>query len=160
MGGFIHALIMTNNPPLDATLHNVTEGVQDGTQQATDAVKEACQSLSVKAEETLVRTKEYVRQNPVPVLLGSLVVGAAIGCLLALSRRPELSFRERFMDDPMHTTRDMLHSTFQPVGRRIHDGYDSVRDGAGRAFESFQDHFPTRRAHSLGSQIVKNLKFW
>jgi ElaB/YqjD/DUF883 family membrane-anchored ribosome-binding protein len=151
---------MNNEPPNDATLHNVAEAVRDGAQQASGAVKETCQSLSVKAEETLLRTKDYVRQNPVPILLGSLVFGAAIGCLVALTRRSAPTLRERFLDDPVHTARDILQATFQPVGQRIHDGYDSARDGAGRAFENLQEHFPRHRSNSLGRQIIQNLKFW
>jgi len=151
---------MNQELPTEETLRNATEAVRNGAQQAQDAVKEACQSLSDKAEETLQRTKECVRQNPMPVLLGALVCGAAIGCLVALTRRPEPTLRERFLEDPVHTARDILQATFQPVGRRIHEGYDSARDGAGRAFESFQEHFPTHRAESLGRQILRNLKFW
>lgn len=153
-------LIMNNETPIDTTLHNVADAMQDGAQQATTAVKEACQSLSVKAEESLQCTKDYVKQHPVPILIGSLVLGAAIGCLVALARRPALTLRERFMDDPVHTARDILQATFQPVGRRLHEGYDSARDGAERAFESLHDHFPSRRPESLGRQIVRNLKFW
>jgi ElaB/YqjD/DUF883 family membrane-anchored ribosome-binding protein len=154
------SLTMKQEPPIDETLHQVTEAVRDGTQQAADAVSEVCQSLSAKAEETLLCTKDYVRKNPMPVLLGSLVFGVAIGCLVALARKPAPTLRERFMDDPVHTARDILQATFQPVGRRIHEGYDSARDGAGRAFESFQEHFPTHRSESLGRQFLRNLKFW
>jgi ElaB/YqjD/DUF883 family membrane-anchored ribosome-binding protein len=151
---------MKNEPSIDTTLNNVTEAVQDGAQQAASAVKEACQSLSVKAEETLVRTKDYVQQNPVPILLGSLIFGAAVGCLLALTRRPEPTLRERFITDPVSTARDILQAAFEPVGRRIHDGYDSARDSAGRTLNTLQDHLPGHRSESLGQKILRNLKFW
>jgi len=151
---------MKNEPSIDTTLNNVTEAVQDGAQQAASAVKEACQSLSVKAEETLVRTKDYVQQNPVPILLGSLIFGAAVGCLLALTRRPEPTLRERFLTDPVSTARDILQAAFEPVGRRIHDGYDSARDSAGRTLNSLQDHLPGHRSESLGQKFLRNLKFW
>jgi ElaB/YqjD/DUF883 family membrane-anchored ribosome-binding protein len=151
---------MKNEPSIDTTLNNVTEAVQDGAQQAASAVKEACQSLSVKAEETLVRTKDYVQQNPVPILLGSLIFGAAVGCLLALTRRPEPTLRERFLTDPVSTARDILQAAFEPVGRRIHDGYDSARDSAGRTLNTLQDHLPGHRSESLGQKFLRNLKFW
>jgi ElaB/YqjD/DUF883 family membrane-anchored ribosome-binding protein len=151
---------MKNEPSIDTTLNNVTEAVQDGAQQAASAVKEACQSLSVKAEETLVRTKDYVQQNPVPILLGSLIFGAAVGCLLALTRRPEPTLRERFLTDPVSTARDILQAAFEPVGRRLHDGYDSARDSAGRTLNTLQDHLPGHRSESLGQKFLRNLKFW
>jgi hypothetical protein len=151
---------MKNEPSIDTTLHNVTDAVQEGAQQTASAVKEACQSLSIKAEETLVRTKDYVQQNPVPILLGSLIFGAAVGGLLALTRRPAPTLRERFMFDPVSTAREILQATFEPVGRRLHDGYDSARDSAGRTLNTLQDHLPGHRSESLGHKILRNLKFW
>jgi ElaB/YqjD/DUF883 family membrane-anchored ribosome-binding protein len=150
----------TNIIPHDASLHSITEASREAAQQVTGAVKEACNTVSTRVEDTVLRTKGYVRQNPMPVILGSLVLGVAIGCLVAVSRRAVPTLKERFMQDPVHAARDMLYAALEPAGRRLHEGYDSASEGAERAYENVRGHFPSLRRDSWGRQLARNLKFW
>lgn len=154
---------MNTAPPIKPSLNQLSEAAKDVTQHATDAAKEICHNVTLKAEETLVRSKEYARHNPAPVLLGALVLGAALGYLILMSRRPEPTLRERFVDDPLHTARDTLYAALAPVVHRIHSDYDSARDGAGKAMDALNRYNPTRTVNSWSDQIGRvgsNLKFW
>ena len=127
-----------------------------------DEAANCCQSISAKADESLNRTREYVKQNPVPVLLGAVALGAALGYLM-LTRREEPTFRERYVDEPLHSAREALYAALAPVAQRLHEEYSSARDGAGRALDKVPYFHSSRASDSWSDQIRRvnsNLKFW
>ncbi|MHB1078268.1 MAG: hypothetical protein ACYC67_02635 [Prosthecobacter sp.] len=77
---------------------------KDATQAAKDLYKTAAvraedlyHTAAVRAEDTLVQSKQYVRENPIPVVLGAFALGLTLGCLLGLSHhQPEPTLRDRF----------------------------------------------------------------
>ncbi len=122
-----------------------------------------CHSVSEKAEESLVCSREYARANPVPVVLGALALGVALGYVIAMTRREEPTFRERYVDDPLNTARDAIYAVLAPVAQRLHEGYDTARDGAGMAMDKMHDFNPSRAVDSWSGQLRRvgsNLKFW
>ncbi|MDH4477477.1 MAG: hypothetical protein QE274_13475 [Verrucomicrobiaceae bacterium] len=114
--------------------------------------------MSNRVEDTVLRAKGYVQQNPLPVVVGSLVLGAAIGCLVAVSRRQSL--KERFTHDPVNTAREILYAALEPMGRRLDHGVDAVSDGAERAVRNVRDYMPFHSRDSWGRQMVRHLRFW
>ena len=74
------------------------DATKDAAHRATDAAKDIYQSASTKAEDILVSSKEYVRQNPFPVAVGTLIAGLALGYLIGLAQREELSLRQRLFN--------------------------------------------------------------
>ena len=147
----------------------VEEGVdrtKEYAQHAVDATKDAAremyQSTALKAEDTLTNSKEYVRQNPVLVIVGALAFGAAIGCLLMMARRQPTP-RQRYVDEPLDSAHKAIIAALAPVAQRLHEGYDSARDGAGKAMDRVHRFHPGRTVDSLSAQIGcvgSNLKFW
>ncbi len=136
------------------------EAAREAVQHATSAARETCHDMVAKAEETGVRAKEYVRQNPIPVVLGALALGVALGYLAVISRRHEQTLRERYVDDPLISARDAIYAALAPAAQRLHDGYDSAREGAGKAMDKLHR---ARSADSWSDQIGRigsNLKFW
>lgn len=97
----------------------VTEAAKGAVQQATDGAREIVQTVSAKVEETLARTKEYVRLNPTPVLLGALSIGAALGLMALMKRRQEPTFRERFVSEPLDTARKAIYAALAPLAHRM-----------------------------------------
>ena len=98
----------------------VTEAARGAVQQATDGAREIVQTVSAKAEETLARTKDYVRLNPTPVLLGALSIGAALGLMALMKRRQqEPTFRERFVSEPLDTARKAIYAALAPLAHRM-----------------------------------------
>lgn len=141
---------------------DVADAGRSTAQYATDRARQLYQSAAVKAEETLSTSKDYVRQNPVPVVLGAFAFGAALGCLLMMARRKP-TFSERYADEPLTAVREALLVALAPVAQRVHDGYDSARTGAEKVIDRVHS-FGTRRtgdsfAHRVG-RIGSNLRLW
>jgi ElaB/YqjD/DUF883 family membrane-anchored ribosome-binding protein len=147
----------------------VEEGVErtkEYAQHAVDATQDAArdmyQSAALKAEDTLAASKEYVRQNPVLVVVGALAFGAAIGCMLMMARRQPTT-RQRYVDEPLDSAHKAIIAALAPVAQRLREGYDSARDGAGNAMDRVHRFNPGRTVDSLSGQIGRvgsNLKFW
>ena len=138
------------------------EYAQHAVDASKDAAKDMYQSAALKAEDTLATSKEYVRQNPLLVVVGAIAFGAAIGCMLMMARR-QPTFRERYVDEPLDSARDAILAALAPVAQRLHVGYDSARDGAGKALERVHRFNSGRAADTLSEQIGRvgsNLKFW
>lgn len=76
---------------------NAVDATRDAAQHAGVAAKEMYHTAATKAEDSLQHSKEYVRENPVPVVLGALALGIAIGYMIVAGRR-EPTFRERYTD--------------------------------------------------------------
>ncbi len=154
----------------NATVRDVTESVEDATADVSHAAKDALknatatakdlyESASVKAGDALANSKEYVRQNPIPAVLGGIAFGLALGYMLATTRHKP-TFRERYADEPLGTMREAILSALGPVAHRVHEGFDSARDGAGKAMHSLGSG---RNGYSLSDKIGSignNLKFW
>jgi len=147
----------------------VGEGVErtkEYAQHAMDATKDAArdmyQSAALKAEDTLATSKEYVRQNPVFVVVGALAFGAAIGCMLMMARR-QPTIRQRYVDEPLDSAQKAIIAALAPIATRLHEGCDSARDGVEKAMNRVHRFNPGRTVDSLSGQIGRvgsNLKFW
>jgi ElaB/YqjD/DUF883 family membrane-anchored ribosome-binding protein len=125
---------------------------------------ETYRTVRAKADETAVATGQYVRQHPMPSVLGAVAIGVGLGYLLALSaRRPQPSFREQYVDEPLDAAREALYAVLAPVAHRIRSGYESARDGAEKTYDRAQHFDGSHAAHSLADQLRRvggNLKFW
>ncbi len=138
----------------DPLIHQLTEAAH----HAADTAEEIYQSADKKAIKLFDNSREYVRRNPVPVILGALALGVAIGYAVTNSCR-KASFGERFSEEPLNSVRTAILSALAPVTQRVHDGYDSTRDG----FENAIQHLHGCNTKSLSDRmgrIRSNLKFW
>ena len=142
---------------------HAVDSAKGAAQHATAATKDMCHEMSVRVEDTMARTRDCLNRNPVPVVLGALAFGAALGYLIVMTRREEPTFRERFVDEPLHTAREAIYAVLAPVAQRLHEGYDAARDGAGKALDQMHDFHPSRSVNSWSGQLRRmgsNLKFW
>jgi len=138
------------------------DATKDAAHRATDTTRDMYQSAALKAEDTLETSKEYVRQNPVLAVVGAVAFGAAIGCMLMIARR-QPTFRERYVDERLDSMREAVLAALAPVAQRLHEGFDSARDGAGKAMDRVHRFNPGRTFDSLSGQIGRvgsNFKFW
>jgi ElaB/YqjD/DUF883 family membrane-anchored ribosome-binding protein len=175
---------MSTDSHSKSSINQLPEAAREIARQATgtaqgasgaveDMVKETYQTMLTKVEEEAERTKgcahqavettkEYVRRHPVTVVLGAIAFGAAIGCMLMMARRKQ-TFGERYVDEPLTAVREAILGAIAPVSKRVHEGYDSAREGAGKAMDQAHGFFPGRNGGSLSHQIGRignNLKFW
>lgn len=142
--------------------NDVTNNAKHAANRATDTAKDIYQSLALKTEDTLTTTKDFVRRNPVPVVIGAVAFGVAIGYMLLMSRRKP-TFGERYVDEPLVAVREALLGALAPVAKRVHMGYDSARDGAEKVMDRVHSFGPRRTCNSISDQmgrIGNNLKFW
>lgn len=138
------------------------DATRDTAHRATDMAKDICQSAALKAGDTLATSRKYVRQHPVPVVLGAIAFGAAIGYMLMMARRKQ-TFGERYVDEPLTSVREAILGVIAPVSKRVHEGYDSARHGAEKAMDRVHSFGPGRNGGSFSDQIGRignNLKFW
>lgn len=142
--------------------HDVSCATKDAAHRAADTAKEVYHSAVLKAEDTFATSKEYVRQNPVPTILGAIAVGAALGYLIVMARRKP-TFGERYADEPFAAVREAVLGALAPVTHRVHQGYDSARDGANKAVDRIHHLGASSNGDSLShrmGRIGNNLKFW
>jgi ElaB/YqjD/DUF883 family membrane-anchored ribosome-binding protein len=140
-------------------VRSVADLCKDTAHRATDVAKDMYHTASVKAEETLETSKEYVRRNPVPVVLGAVAIGAAIGYSMVSSRRRP-TFSEHYVEEPLAAIRGALLTALTPVSQRVHEGYESALDGLDHTVHRMK---PRRAARRLSDRICRagnHLKFW
>jgi len=145
-----------------ALAHQTIEATGVATHRATAKAREVVETASAKAGEALNCSKECVRRNPVSVVLGAVVFGAAIG-FVVMSARRKPSFSERYVEDPLLSVRDALLTALSPVTQRMHEGYDAACDGVGRAMDRVHHYRPGRSCSSVSgrlSRVGNKLKFW
>ena len=146
-----------------ATGH-ASQTAKDALNMASDTAKDLYQNVRAKADDTAVATSEYVRQHPMPSVLGAIALGVGLGYLLALSaRHHQPSLREQYVDEPLDAARDALYAVLAPVAHRIRSGYESARGNAEKALEEAHHFDGSHAAHSLADQVRRvgsNLKFW
>lgn len=141
---------------------SAADNVKDITKTVESATKDLYQSTTCKAGETLATSKEYVRRNPVPAVLGAVAFGVAIGYLLMKARRRPL-LGDRHSDEPLLAAREAILGALAPVSQRVQRGYDSAREGAGKVMDGLHHMGSGRSEASLSDQIGRignNLKFW
>lgn len=144
------------------TAQRAIDATKDAAHRTTDAAKEMYQSAALKANDTLATSKDYVRQNPFPVVLGAVALGAAIGYILMNTRRKP-TFGERFSDEPLNSVREAILSALTPMAQGVHDGYDSARDSVGKAMRQAHGFGVQRSCGKLSDRLCRagsNLKFW
>jgi ElaB/YqjD/DUF883 family membrane-anchored ribosome-binding protein len=157
---------MNSDPTTDtgaqSAINSLPQRAREVAQHTREAVQETYQQVRVNAEQGLARSEAYVRENPVPSVLGALAIGALVGFAIGISRREEPSFRARLADDPLHVIRDAVFAALAPAADRLHETYDSARESAAKAID---------KAHRRGSRNAEswlhhlsragnNLKFW
>ncbi|QTN32886.1 hypothetical protein HZ994_11300 [Akkermansiaceae bacterium] len=144
------------------TAQHAIDATKDAAHRATDAAKDMYQSAATKASDTLAISKDYVRRNPLPVVLGAVAHGAAIGYILLSSRRKP-TFGERFADEPLASVREAILSALTPMAQGVHEGYDSARDSVGKAMHQARGFGVQRSCGNLSDRLCRvgsNLKFW
>ncbi|HEY2342482.1 MAG TPA: hypothetical protein VGH90_05600 [Chthoniobacteraceae bacterium] len=92
----------------------------------TEQLKENCCG-------SLRQAGTYVRENPVPTILGALAVGLAIGLVVRLMEREERADRLR---DKWEDTEDYLRSVLAPLAKKSKRAYAKSADAVREAVEN------------------------
>ena len=145
-------------------LHTVSDTAKDTIQNVRTKADETYRTVRAKASETAVATNQYVRQHPMPSVLGAVAIGVGLGCLLALSaRRRQPTFREHFAEDPVDAAREAFYAVLAPVAHRLRGSYENARDSAEHALDKVHHFNGARVADSVTDQLRRvggSLRFW
>ena len=131
----------TKNDPLGDSLRSGGEQVSSGT---TTRFQEASEKASAVAGDTWRQTKQmagtarertefFLRENPVPTVIGALALGLAIGLAIRYSsesREPEVAVKSPLGNvDLSVLTLPFLWPFFKSVRSRYEDSADVVKEG-------------------------------
>jgi ElaB/YqjD/DUF883 family membrane-anchored ribosome-binding protein len=142
-------------------LSQLPQRAREAAQQTRDLVQEKYEQVRSSAGQGLAAGETYVRDHPLPTVLGALALGTLVGFAIGMSRREE-SLRERLTEDPLNVIREAVIAALSPAADRIHDSYDHARDAAAKAVHSAQRNasgYADSWARSL-RRAGSNLKFW
>ena len=125
---------------------------------------ETLKDVREQVDQTTQRTTQYVSQHPMSSLLGAIAFGAGVGALAIFAlRRPEPSFRRRYVEEPLDTARDAIYAVLEPVVKRLQSSCETTRDGAGKALDGVQQFKGARAVDSVSDHLrhlADSLKFW
>lgn len=76
-------------------------------QPISKASAEAYESVRQEAGALFSCASAQIRKNPVPVVLGAVAFGVAVGCLL-MSGRHTPTFQERYVNEPLDQATDTI----------------------------------------------------
>lgn len=117
-----------------------TESIKKVTQATTEACTSAARTTARVGRESMERSLEYTRRNPLKVLLGALTVGVLVG--IALQRR-EASWHERALGGSMKKVKGWA----QTAGETLQDYRERATEAAGDALETAR-------------KTARGLRFW
>ena len=130
----------TEDDPLAASMNPSEPGIKgrlrDAADKVTDVAGEAWQQTREKAGTARERTEFFVRQNPVPTVIGALALGVAIG--LAIRYSSSSSEREVEAKSPIGDvdlgilSLPFLWPMFKSLRRKYDDSAEVVKDGVDR----------------------------
>lgn len=83
---------------------------QNWPDDAKDEAQKAFPTAQDTAQDAVRTGEKYLRDNPIPVILGVLLIGAALGALLRPPPRKE--------PDPVEAVRDWLEKTLADVSAK------------------------------------------
>lgn len=92
------------------TAGQLGESLQRGSEPIRQASQEAGQAIRSEAEHLLACASDRIRQNPVPIVVGALAFGVAIGYLIVAGRHTP-TFQERYVNEPLDQAADTIGST-------------------------------------------------
>jgi uncharacterized protein YjbJ (UPF0337 family) len=95
---------------LDDLLARLQRRLGKSKEQLLREIEDAQHAVRGMAEDAVESGEKYLRANPIPVILGALILGVALGALLTPRRRRE--------PDPVHAIRDWLEKTLEDFSKQ------------------------------------------
>ena len=121
------------------------ERIQEGARKFSDAASETWDQTRQKAVVVRERTEFFLRENPVPTVLGALALGLAIGLAIRYSSRPQepsLSVKRALREVDWSTIAPaFLPSLVRNVKRGYEGSAEAVKDRFDRVREVDVDEY-------------------
>jgi hypothetical protein len=121
------------------------ERIQEGARRFSSAASDTWDQTRQKAVVVRERTEFFLRENPVPTVLGALALGLAIGLAIRYSSRPEepsLTVKRALREvDWSSIAPAFLPSLVRNVKRGYEGSAEAVKDGLDRVREVDVDEY-------------------
>jgi hypothetical protein len=140
-----------NDPMAETEFGSETSGpsggrrMQESARKISSAAADTWQQTRQKANVARERTEFFLRENPVPTVLGALALGLAIGLAIRYASRPEeptVSVRNPLKDvDWKAMSLPLLWPFFRSVKRGYEGSADAVKEGIERVKEVDVDRY-------------------
>ncbi len=120
-----------------------TPRFQDAREKVATVASDTWEQTKQKAGVARERTEFFLRENPVPTVIGALAIGLAIG--LAIRYSSESAEREREVKSPLGNVNlgmfslPFLWPFFRQVQRRYEDSADVVKEGVRGGVDRLKD---------------------
>ena len=119
--------------------------MQEGARKISDAASETWDQTRQKAVVVRERTEFFLRENPVPTVLGALALGLAIGLAIRYSSRPQepsLSVKRALRElDWSGIAPAFLPALMRNVKRGYEGSAEAMKDGLERVREVDVDDY-------------------
>jgi len=116
------------------SLGESASGVADDLQSRA---KDAWDSVQHQTDRMIHESPAYLRKNPVPTALAAFGFGLVLG--LFLHRRGQESFKDRYIDGPLHQSRGVLLGLLIACGAVLRRAFSSVSGAAEDAADNVGD---------------------
>jgi ElaB/YqjD/DUF883 family membrane-anchored ribosome-binding protein len=120
----------------DVPARSAQERLSEGARKVSQAASDTWDQTRQKAVVVRERTEFFLRENPVPTVLGALAIGLAIGLAIRYSSRPEepsASFKRALREfDWSSVTPAFLPGLMKTMKRGYADSAEAVKEGIER----------------------------
>lgn len=99
--------------PLSANSSQI-QSVKDAVKPLEDSAAAAYETLRQETCHLVSCAAASIRKNPVPAVVGAAVFGAAV-CYLIRSGRHEVTFKERYVDEPLADAGDNINASLRSI---------------------------------------------
>ena len=111
----------------DAT--RLSEGATSVAEDLQTRAKDGWDSVQQQTNRAVREGSVYVRENPVPTALAAFCFGLVLG--LVLSRREPVSFKDRYIAEPLHQSKGVLLGLLIAGGTLLRRVFSSTSSAAG-----------------------------
>jgi ElaB/YqjD/DUF883 family membrane-anchored ribosome-binding protein len=145
------------------TVKGLAGNVGEAVESAGEFAHHAADVVREDAEKMFHEGEDCARRNIASGIATAFVGGLLLGFFLA--RREQLSFRKRYLEEPLSHAQDLALALAAPLAMALRDRYDHARSAASHAASQAADRisdidFNPEPALKSARKLGSRLKFW
>ena len=116
---------------------NLEEKASGVAEDVQARAKDAWESVQSGTHRAVRESSAYVRENPVPAVIAAVGFGLVLGLLL--TRREPVSFKDRYVTEPLHQSKGLLLGLLLACGGLLKRTLSSASGAVEEIFENVGD---------------------
>ncbi len=122
---------------LTSAANSLGESASGAAENLQTHAKDAWDSVQSGTNRAVRESSAYVRENPVPAVIAAVGFGLVLGLLL--SHREPVSFKDRYVTEPLHQSKGMLLGLLLACGGLLKRTLSSASGAVEEIFENAGD---------------------